>query len=151
METEETGLSLRNEDTKNKVRTLYINGKTAREIQGILGIPEGTWDSYLYTNRYGFRDLINEAKAEKFIALTEKVSNTIMSMDTNEMSDKRIAIQQKEAEFLRETLGKDRYSKRIETIGFNLNKSEPLDSEQKEKLDKLFNVKNVEYTEAENK
>ena len=151
MEEQKSLVSLSEKEGQKKFRTLYLNNGNIAETLSILGIPTGTYDNYFYENKYGLRDFVNDVKAERFIAMTEKVSKNIMSMNTDEISDKRIAIQQKEAEFLRETLGKDRYSKRIETIGFNLNKSEPLDSEQKEKLDKLFNVKNVEYTEAEGK
>ena len=151
MEEQKSLVSLSEKEGQKKFRTLYLNNGNIAETLSILGIPTGTYDNYFYENKYGLRHFVNDIKAERFIAMTEKVSKNIMSMNTDEISDKRIAIQQKEAEFLRETLGKDRYSKRIETIGFNLNKSEPLDSEQKEKLDKLFSVKNVEYTEAEGK
>jgi hypothetical protein len=64
---------------------------------------------------------------------------------------KILSIQQKEAEFLRETIGKDQgYTKRSELVGFNVNKNEPLDDEQKRKLDKLVNsTSNKEIKEVE--
>ena len=69
----------------------------------------------------------------------EKVSKKILAMKAGKKNAKLLAIQQKEAEFIRETQGKDLgYSKRIETIGLNINKNEPLDDEQKKKLDNLL-------------
>jgi hypothetical protein len=47
------------------------------------------------------------------------------------------------------------YSKRLETIGLNINKNEPLDPDQKAKLDKLVkavdldSVKHVEVIEVD--
>lgn len=105
-----------------------------------MGVSTGTWDSNYYFNTNGFRDFINGVKKEYFLNSAEKVSSEIMGMEVK--SAKVLSIKQKESEFLRETLGKDMgYSKRIETIGLNINKNEPLDDEQRKKLDNLF--KNV--------
>lgn len=135
---ERRSLSLKEDSTKYKIRTLYMDGRTMAEISDILSIPTGTLDNAFYLNKYGFRDFMKELKKERFMRLAEKVSNEIMTMDTQD-SAKMLAIKQKEAEFVRETLLKDEgYSKRIETIGLNINKNEPLDDEQKRKLDQLL-------------
>jgi hypothetical protein len=87
----------------------------------------------------------------------ERVSAEILSIKDAKNNAKLLSIMQKESEFLRETQGKDLgYSKRIETIGFNVNKNEPLDEEQKARLDKLIKVsgnkvvKNAEYQTIDN-
>ena len=106
-------LSLREIETLQKIRTLYLEGKNYKTIQAELDIPAGSWDSIYYRNEYGFRDFINSIKRERFLKEAEKVSDQIMEADHSE--DVRIlAIKQKEAEFLRETLGKDQYSKKTE-------------------------------------
>jgi hypothetical protein len=113
----ENALTLQNDDTRNKFRTLYLQGKEPREILGILGISENTFWGAVWRNTQGLRDFYNDCKAEKYITKTEDISRTILDMDTNAISDKRLATQQKEAEFIRETLGKNLYSKRIEQTG----------------------------------
>lgn len=130
-------VSLLDENTKGKIRTLWLQGESIKNICKTLGISDGTWDNYYFMNRYGFRDFVNSVKKEAFINSAEKVSREIMEMEVK--SAKVLSIKQKESEFLRETLGKDMgYSKRIETIGLNINKNEPLDDEQRKKLDNLF-------------
>jgi hypothetical protein len=132
-------MSLMDITTRQKIRSLYTEGKMIKEIQAILNIPMGTWDSYFYDNKYGFRDFMNAIKKESFLMKAEKVSNSILSMSTDQQRASILAVIQKEAEFVRETLLKDEgYSKRIETIGLNINKNEPLDDDQKAKLDKLL-------------
>jgi hypothetical protein len=114
-----------------------MDGKSMYEIASILKIPNGTIDSAFYRNTHGIRDFFMELKRELFLRKAEKVSNEIMAQQSDGNA-KILSIKQKEAEFLRETLGKDQgYSKRIETIGLNINKNEPLDEDQKKKLDKL--------------
>lgn len=133
-------ISLSDDSLKGKIRTLWLQNESIKSICETLGIPIGTWDSYYFLNKYGFRDFVNSVKKEAFVNSAEKVSREIMEMEVK--SAKVLSIKQKESEFLRETLGKDMgYSKRIETIGLNINKNEPLDDEQRKKLDNLF--KNV--------
>jgi hypothetical protein len=135
---EKTSLSLSEESTKNKLRTLFLEGKELKEILAILEIPKGTFDAYYYNNKYALRDFMLDTKRAYMIQQAEAVSKKILSLNTEDNA-KMLAIQQKEAEFLRETQGKDLgYSKRIETIGLNINKNEPLDEDQKEKLNQLL-------------
>lgn len=139
------------DEYKNKFRTLYLQGETIKRINELLTFNQNTFDAYYYLNKYGLRDYITEIKKERYLQSVERVSDKILSMDTEDNA-KMLAIQQKEAEFIRETLLKEQgYTKRIETIGFNVNKNEPLDEDQKAKLDKLIKtsgnkVKDVEYT-----
>ena len=119
------------------VSDLSIRERGDKEICEILGISIGTWDSAYWRNTQGLRDFVNEIKKERVLRTVEQFSKDLMSMNSEENA-KLKAIQQKEAEFLRETLLKELgYTKRIETIGLNINKNEPLDDEQKAKLDKI--------------
>lgn len=138
MEMEDKIIALSDESLKYKIRTLYMAGKTNNEIQKELNINPNTWDSAYYKNTHGFRDFMLEIKKAYILQSAEKVSAEIMATPSDGNA-KILSIKQKEAEFLRETIGKELgYTKRIETIGFNVNKNEPLDAEQREKLDKIL-------------
>jgi hypothetical protein len=131
--------SLMDQSTQNKIRSLILDGKEYKEIQQEINLPAGTWDNAYYLNKYGFRDFIDHVKTEVFLLEAEKISRKVTKH--TEDSAKILAIQQKEAEFLRETLGKDRgYSKRLETLGLNINKTEPLDADQMERIQKLLKM-----------
>jgi len=130
-------LSLLEDNTKNKIRTLYLEGKNFKQIQEELNLNPGTWDNYFYLDKNGFRSFILDIKKQRFILNAEKVSDEIMSLKTDNNA-KLLTIKQKEAEFLRETLGRETYSKRAETFGINLTKTEPLDDEQRAKIDNLI-------------
>lgn len=133
-------VSLADSETKNKIRTLYLRGNSLESICKELKISKGTFDAYFWANKYGIRDFINDCKKERFLMLAENVSNEILQMETGKKAS-LLGIKQRETEFLRETLLKDHgYTKRVETIGLNLNKNEPLDDDQKAKLDKLIKV-----------
>ena len=48
---EKQHVSLLDIDTKNKIRSLYIDNTPVIEIQRILGINPGTWDNFYYLNK----------------------------------------------------------------------------------------------------
>ena len=148
-------LSLRDDETKYKIRTLYLDGNTMAQIADKLSISKNTIDSAYYKNTHNFRDFMLELKKTRILLGAEQVSDEIMAQQSDGNA-KILSIKQKEAEFLRETLGKDQgYSKRIETIGLNINKNEPLDDEQKKKLDDLIkasggkSIKEVEVVDVQ--
>lgn len=146
--------SLTQDDTRMKIRTMYMDGKTIKQILKILNIAQGTWDNYYYTNHKGLREFVDDVRKSYLLTKTESVSKSILDMNAKK-SPKLLAIQQKEAEFVRETLGKDKgYSKRIETIGVQINKNEPLTDEQKANIDRVMKragagtLKDVEVVEV---
>ena len=150
-------LSLASDDVRSKIRTRFIKGWDIKTILDDLGIPDGTFDSALWRNTQGLQDFMTELKKEYFLKVTEAVSKEILLMDTEDNA-KMLAIKQKEAEFIRETLLKDSgYSKRIETIGLNINKNEPLDDDQLDKLDRLLeraghtSISDVQIVQSEEK
>ena len=141
-------LTVFNEDIKNKFRTLYLEDKEIKEINIILNINQNTFDSYIYQNKHGLREWYNELKKERTMKTCEAFSKKLMKKEAEDNA-KVLAIQQKEAEFLRETLLKDTYSKRIETIGLNLVKTDALDDEQKKKLDNILGSKGKKIIDVE--
>ncbi len=144
----EQGLTLWNKDVQNKIRVLYLEDKEIKQIQQILNVPEGTWTACYYNNSHGFRDFFLSVKKEKMLKQAEEFSQRLMKIDP-ENKAKILAIQQKEAEFLRETQGKDLgYTKRVEAYNLNQNASEPLDEKQRAKLDKLLGKKVTDIIDA---
>jgi hypothetical protein len=134
-------VSIFDENIKGRIRTLWLKDLPIVDICKELNLNTGTWDNYYYLNKNGFRDFVNSIKKEKFLQNAETISKEVFEIKA-ENNAKLLSIKQKEAEFLRETLGKDLgYSKRIETIGLNINKNEPLDPDQRARLDNL--LKNV--------
>lgn len=114
----ENALTLTNDEMKFKFRTLFLQGEEVKKINETLGINQNTFDVYVYQNKYGLRDWYNELKKERILRKIEAESEKILSFDDE--NDKKVAIKQKEMEFIRETLLKDLgYSKRIEQTGAN--------------------------------
>jgi ACT domain-containing protein len=153
-------LSLLTEDIKKAVINGVITKRKNADIIKELGISEATYYYWIRENLRGIRDQINEAKKSLVLSECEEISQEIRDLsvidDNGRANPRLLAIKQKEIEFLRETLGKDMgYSKRLETIGLNINKNEPLDPDQKAKLDKLVkavdldSVKHVEVIEVD--
>ena len=116
------------EELTLQIRNLYFQDKNYTEIQELLDIPANTWDTWIYRNTQGkglsdkgFRSFINEIKAERLIKKTEKLSDEILTMnhystreDKEVINTDILRVKQKEAEFVRETLGKADYSKKVE-------------------------------------
>ncbi|TXG76603.1 hypothetical protein E6Q11_04350 [Candidatus Dojkabacteria bacterium] len=103
------------------IRKLYLSGKTYIEIQQELDINENNWDWWYWKDYQGFRTFLNKIKAERFIRRTEKLSDELLELpavdEEGKVSEGILRVKQKEMEFLRETLGKDNYSKRSELTG----------------------------------
>lgn len=96
-----------------KIRELVLDGKSDVEIQEILDIPKGTWNTWKYTNFHNFSDLMLTYGQERKL---NKAENKIEVLVDSE--DERVALQA--STFLAETLGKDKgYSKRMEQTGKN--------------------------------
>ena len=96
-----------------KIRELVLDGKSDVEIQEILDIPKGTWNTWKYTNFHNFSDLmLTYGQERKLIKAENKIEVLVDS------EDERVALQA--STFIAETLGKDKgYSKRMEQTGKN--------------------------------
>ena len=94
-----------------KIRELVLDGKSDVEIQEILDIPKGTWNTWKYTNFHNFSDLmLTYGQERKLIKAENKIEVLVDS------EDERVALQA--STFIAETLGKDKgYSKRTEMTG----------------------------------
>ena len=107
-----------------EIRKLVLEGANYTEIQTILGISDSLWDRWTWLDYKDFRKNLNSWKREMFLKKAEKVSNQIMELKHTDQNGfvkaGLLSLKQKEAEFLRETLGKDDgYSKRSELSGPN--------------------------------
>lgn len=96
-----------------KIRELVLDGKSDVEIQEILNIPKGTWNTWKYTNFHNFSDLMLTYGQERKLTKAENKIEVLVDSE-----DERVALQA--STFIAETLGKDKgYSKRIEQTGKN--------------------------------
>jgi len=109
------------EELTLKIRQLVLEGKTYKDIQETLYIPDNTWDTWIYKDYKDFRKNLQSWKAERLIKKTEKLSEEILDMsyistreDKEVINTDILRVKQKEAEFVRETLGKADYSKKVE-------------------------------------
>src|ERR1035437_7161076 len=140
IEQEKNNLSILDDNTRARIRTLYLDGVDNKEIQAILGIPTGTWDNFYYLNRYAFRDFMDTCKRERFLIKAERASDSFLDIP-DDSTAKMLAIKQKEAEFVRETLLKDHgNTSRTEKKNININR-EPLDDKQKNTIDRILKRK----------
>jgi hypothetical protein len=106
-----------------------------RKIPEALDITLYQWSGRLKSEP-ALAQLVDDATTEYFLNASERVSQKILDMDTD-ANARLVGVQQKEAEFIRETLGRAKYSKRSENVNVNLN-AETLTDEQKSTLDMLL-------------
>jgi len=91
-----------------KIKELFLDGKTEKEIQEILEIPAGTWDFWKWKNYQGFSDTLLSYKHERIIQKAESNLEQLLGGD-----DDRIRADL--SKFALETLAKKNYSKKTET------------------------------------
>lgn len=104
-----------------QIRNLVLEGKMYKDIQAELDVLPGTWDKWYYEDYKDFRKNLQSWKAERLIKKTEKLSEEILDMnhfsvkeDSEVINTDVLRVKQKESEFVRETLGKNVYSKKVE-------------------------------------
>jgi len=123
-----------------EIRELILDGKNLKEIANIKGISESTIYSWHSLNYKGLTDLIEGWKRDRKLILADITSDTIQTLpvidDNGKLDKELLKIKQKEAEFIRETLGKQYYSKRQELTGKDGDDLIPVDKEIKDKVDK---------------
>lgn len=113
--------SMLNEELTLKIRKLYLDGYDYVEIHRELGINTNTWDYWVWKDYQGFRVFLQNLKGEYLVREAEKLSKKILKLqavdDEGKVASDVLRVQQKEMEFVRETLGKAEYSKRSELTG----------------------------------
>lgn len=99
-----------------KIREFVLDGKTQKEIAKLCGLAEETIESWIWRNYKGFADRYRLYKNEHRLKKAEAFGDYLLNEE--QRKDKEILkLKQKEAEFIRETLGKKDYSKRSELGG----------------------------------
>jgi hypothetical protein len=93
-----------------KIRELVLDYKSEVEMQEILEIPKGTWNTWKYTNFHNFSDIMLSYKHERMLRKAEANVEVLM-----ESEDERVASDI--SKFVMETVGKKTYSKRVEQTG----------------------------------
>ena len=108
-------LSLYEDVTKYKIRTLLLDGKNIKDILAIMDIPAGTWDYAYWRNAQGFRDFIKDCQDEKLRDQARKNIQEVIDMQLPDSEDPRwLKIKIDTSQFIAETLEKDRFSKKTE-------------------------------------
>jgi hypothetical protein len=107
-----------------QIRQLVLQGVKYLDIQEQLAIPANTWDAWVYKDYKDFRKDLQSWKAERLVRKAERLSDEILEAvhidESGKYATDVLRIKQKEAEFVRSTLGKNEgYSTRIETTGAN--------------------------------
>lgn len=103
-----------------KIRALVIRGEKYKDIQETLDINSNTWDTWVYKDYKDFRKNLNSWKAERLIKKSERLSEEILDLRHINQEGKPdtdvLRVKQKEAEYVRSTLGKNEgYSTKTET------------------------------------
>lgn len=112
------------DEVLGKIKQGILDGKTLKEIAQQSQINENTLYGWTADNYLNLADKVEGWKRDRKLVLADITSDTIQTLpviDENGKVDKELLkIKQKESEFIRETLGKDKgYSKRSELTGKN--------------------------------
>lgn len=108
-------ISLLEDNSRNKIRTLYNEGKNWTEIRAILEIPENTWYSYYWQDKQGFRRFIKDIENEYLKDIAKQNIKDIANMNLKDNEDVRyLKIKADMSQFIAETLDKEDFSKKIE-------------------------------------
>lgn len=123
-----------NEKLALEIRGLILSGLNYKKIQAQLKIPAGTWDEWVTRNYQGFREKLTNYHHDYLLSLAEKNFREILTVETKEqaigmfgpifdkktkkpvmkVNDKLLAIKERMSEFIGETIGRKRYTKKLE-------------------------------------
>jgi len=102
-----------------KIKQWTLEGKNLKEMANLSQIPENTFYCWSSDNYLNIADKIEGWRRDRKLMLADITSDTIQTLpvfdETGKLDKELLKIKQKEAEFIRETLGKVIYSKRTET------------------------------------
>jgi hypothetical protein len=108
-------LSLQDTSARNRIRTLIVEGKNIKQIQELLGISPGTWDTYYWRDDKGFRNFVLDCQDERLRLLARKNIEEVANMVLPDTEDPRwLKIKTDTSQFIVETLEKDRFSKKTD-------------------------------------
>ena len=104
-----------------EIKRSILDGNDLKETAKICEINEGTFYVWHSNNYLNLADKIDGWKRDRKLMLADITSDTIQTLpvfdDNGKLDKELLKIKQKEAEFIRETLGKQHYSKRSELTG----------------------------------
>jgi hypothetical protein len=99
------------EELTLQIRKLVLDGFKYVDIQETLDIPANTWDAWFYKDYKDFRKNLNSWKTERLVKKSEKLSEDILDLpylsEEGKPDTNILRVKQKEAEFVRSTLGKE--------------------------------------------
>lgn len=106
-----------------KIKQGILDGRTLKDIAELSGIEINTMYDWSAKNYMNLADKIEGWKRDRRLILADITSDTIQTLpvhtEEGKIDKELLKLKQKEAEFIRETLGKDYYSKRSELTGKN--------------------------------
>ena len=104
-----------------EIKQCILDGKNIKETANACGINVNTFYAWTTDNYLNISDKIEGWRRDRKLILADITSDTIQTLpvfdDTGKLDKELLKIKQKEAEFIRETLGKQHYSKRNELTG----------------------------------
>lgn len=105
-----------NDELCLKIRLMVLEGKTLKEIAKACKIPFDTVEGWVSRNYKGFADKWRLYKTEFRLKKAEEFGDQLMALSHTD-SHEILRIKQKEAAFIRKTIGKETYSERNEITG----------------------------------
>lgn len=128
-----------------KIRHHILEGATLTEVSKELKIPYDTIEGWATRNYNGFRDKLAQYRLERRVGQAERFSDDLMKLlaidEEGKVDPRLLKIQQDEAKFLRETLAKELYSKRTDSVMLNID-AKDLEESKKAELDKILEINN---------
>jgi len=125
-----------------EIKRSILDGNDLKETAKICEINEGTFYVWHSNNYLNLADKIDGWKRDRKLMLADITSDTIQTLpvfdDNGKLDKELLKIKQKEAEFIRETLGKQHYSKRSELTGKD-GEAIIVNQEDKSKTDNIIN------------
>jgi len=125
-----------------EIKRSILDGNDLKETAKICEINEGTFYVWHSNNYLNLADKIDGWKRDRKLMLADVTSDIIQTLpvfdDNGKLDKELLKIKQKEAEFIRETLGKQHYSKRSELTGKD-GEAIIVNQEDKSKTDNIIN------------
>ncbi len=105
-----------------KIRQSILEGNDLKKTASICEIDQQKLYNWNCDNYLNIGDKIEGWKRDRKLMLSENVSEVVLTLpyideETGKIDKELLKLKQKEAEFVRETLGKTNYSKRSELTG----------------------------------
>lgn len=136
-----------NDKLKLHIRDLFLRKKSIEEIQLELGIKPKTWSAWMFRNTQNFRADLQDWRRERMFNQAESNLEEITEIDPSVsivigkpgkekevkvFNEKILKIKSDVSIYLTETLGRNTYSKKVETVDPNALQRSELDEIRKD-------------------